>query len=216
MCIMSGNFPGEGRKPLTRGEKEILYQERAENPFLSGEQETLYQERAEKPLPGVSRKPLNSVCVISTCLDKMDMLGESRNAEHSSGALCRNLDVRVAVIIKNLSTHWERSVTGSLPWSGGRPGTCRGSGFTVTSDISMYSRSRIFFTTFDGEDTRGLKAPVPAGWPWWLALVVGSCARPRQQLPKCLDCWPLRGQGRRVAGREETPLGAWFPVVLYL
>lgn len=44
-------------------------------------------------------------------------------------------------------THCDILVIGSLPGGWGRPGTGIGSVSTVTSDISRYSNSRIFFTT---------------------------------------------------------------------
>ena len=45
------------------------------------------------------------------------------------------------------------------PGGGGHPGMGSGGMSRVTSDISMNSRSRIFFATFVARDAAGLKGP---------------------------------------------------------
>ena len=51
------------------------------------------------------------------------------------------------------------SVMGSRAGGSGRPGTCRGASSIVTSDISMNSRSNIFFTTLADSAAAGLNGP---------------------------------------------------------
>ncbi len=67
--------------------------------------------------------------------------------------------VRMAATSRNLSSHWEIMVTGSLAGAAGRPGPVIMLSSIITSDISINSNSRIFLTTFVGRDAAGLKGP---------------------------------------------------------
>ncbi len=65
-----------------------------------------------------------------------------------------------AAINEKRSTHWEMSWTGERVGIGGRPGACYNSSDIEISDISMKSRSMIFFTTFGGREAAALYGPV--------------------------------------------------------
>ena len=95
-------------------------------------------------------------------------------------------------ITESLSTHSEMHVTGC-----GRLGTCMDSVSTGTSDISMYSRSRIFFTIFEGGDARRLNGLDPA----------------RAVLVACTAGWLMCEA--EAAGREETGSSVPMPVKVW-
>ena len=66
---------------------------------------------------------------------------------------------RMAAIKEKRSTHCEMLVTGRRAGAGGRPSSLDGSSSVVMSAISINSKSRMRFTSFDGSVAVGLNGP---------------------------------------------------------
>ena len=66
---------------------------------------------------------------------------------------------RTAAIKEKRSTHCEMLVTGRRAGTGGQPGSLDGSSSVVMSAISINSKSRMHFISFDGSVAVGLNGP---------------------------------------------------------
>ena len=100
-------------------------------------------------------------------------------------------------MIENFSTHAEMFCTGGRAGRGGWPGIGGGRLFKEISNISTYSRSKIFFSSLGGRTALGLHKP-----PLLRVDVLGDLV---EVVEICVVPYPQQPSMAGSSSRETTP-----------